>query len=82
MLLTIEMSVMQAGTQLALLPGTGLGKCASPPHPPPGTTSSLSVTKEVNSVCIGHMDGVNYCLLPCGLRIAWPVSFAFGPAFS
>ena len=80
--MTIEMSVMQAGTQLALLPGTGLGKCASLPHPPPGTTSSLSVTKEVNSVCIGHMDGVYYCLLPCGLRIAWPVSFAFGPAFS
>ena len=69
--MTIEMSVKQAGTQLAQLPGTGLGKCACPPHPPLGTTSSLSVTKEVDSVCIGHMDGVYYCpLFPCGLSIA------------
>lgn len=48
--MTIEMSVMQAGAQLAQLPGTGLGKCASPPLLPSGTTSSLSVTKEVDCV--------------------------------
>lgn len=51
----IEMSVMQAGAQLA----------QSHLLVPSRQTPSLSFTKEEGSFCIGHMDGVIIGLFSC-----------------
>lgn len=78
---TIEMSVMQAGTQLAQLPETGLGKCAFPPHPFPRQNPFFVCYKGSRHFCIGHIDSVYYWpLSPCGLGVAWPTELLLGPA--
>jgi hypothetical protein len=86
---TIEMSVIQAGTQLAWLPGAGPAKCASPPHPPssPGRAwegvPALPVVKETKSFSIRHMSNAcDWSLFLCGLGMAWPVSTDLEHCFS
>lgn len=78
---TIEMSLMQAGTQLAQLPGTGLRKSASPPHPPP-RQNLFFVSYKGSRLSLYWPYG--QCLLlaffSCGLGIAWPVSSFLDPA--